>query len=193
MRKTVALPFAGLVLTAILAAGCGGSGNLASTASGTPTPFASPSAACATPAGEAIQEVFPQNGATAAANLQGIVIAVAPNPLPTNWFFYVSFNTPSAITYPGTIGYFATPVPVPGSTAGSTPTPLPTPSDTPTMAASFGTPIFESASLGTFANNSKFTVYAASTTCFPGIQLSSFTTSITDQPTPTPSPTASPT
>jgi len=194
MRKTVAAPFAALALAALVAAGCsGGSNNQAVTASGTPTPFPIPSSTCTPPPNEAIQEVFPQNGSITAANLQGVVIAVAPDPLPTSWFFYASFNVASAITYPSTIGFFATPVPAPGSTAGSTPTPLPTPSDPPTFAASYGTPIYESASLGTFANNSKFTIYIANTGCFPGIPLSTFTTTLTDSPTATPSPSPSPT
>jgi hypothetical protein len=76
-------------------------------------------------------------------------------------------------------------VPVPASTAGSTPTPLPVPSDTPL----FANPIYETASVGTFANGmTKFTVFLANTNCFPGLTESTFTTTLTDSPTPTPTP-----
>ena len=184
MRKTVALPFVGLALASIIAAGCSGAGNnQAVTASGTPTPFPSPTASCTPPPGESIQQVFPQNGSVTAANLQGVVFAVAPNPLPTNWYFYATSPFGSTAGTPS-IGFLATPVPVPGSTAGATPTPLPSPSDTP----GFANPIYESASIGTFANNTKFQIFLANTNCFPGLAESSFTTTLTDSPTPTPSP-----
>jgi hypothetical protein len=188
MRKTVALPFLGLALAATVAAGCSGNGNTAAVASGTPTPFPSPTASCTPPANESVQQVFPQNGSVTAANLQGVVFAVAPNPLPTNWYVYATsaFGTTAGTQ---SIAFLATPVPVPGSTAGSTPTPLPTPSDTP----AFANPIYESASIGNFANNTKFTIYIANTNCFPGLAQSTFTTTLTDSPTPTPTPTATPT
>ena len=44
----------------------------------TPTPLPIPTATCTPPPGESIQMVFPQNGSITAANLQGVVIAVAP-------------------------------------------------------------------------------------------------------------------
>jgi hypothetical protein len=186
MRKTVALPFAGLALASLLAAGCSGSGAYGTTAStATPTPFPIPSATCTPPAGFSVQQVFPQNNSTTAANLQGVVFAVAPGPLPTNWYIYAKS---AAGTTAGTasIGFLATPVPVPGSTAGSTPTPLPTPSDAPTFApTSF---IYETTSIGTFANNTAFTIFLANTNCFPGLQESTFTTTLHDSPSPTPSP-----
>jgi hypothetical protein len=76
---------------------------------------------------------------------------------------------------------------VPGSTAGSTPTPLPVPSDTPL----FPNPIYETASIGTFANNNtKFTIFLANTSCSPGIAESTFTTNLTDLPSPSPTPTS---
>jgi hypothetical protein len=172
----------------VAAAGCGNKGNVA-TVSGTPTPVPIPTATCTPPANEAVQEVFPVNGSTTAANLQGVVFAVAPSPLPTNWYVYAvsSFGTTAGTS---SIAFLATPVPIPGSTAGSTPTPLPTPSDTPSFAPSFGTPIYESASVGTFANNTQFTIYLANSNCFPGLKESTFTTTLNDSPTPTPSPTA---
>ena len=185
MRKTVALPFAVLALASVIAAGCSGSGYNAATATSTPTPVPSALPACtAPPAPEMVQQVFPQNGSTSAANLQGVVFAVAPNPLPTNWYFYATsaFGTTAGTAQ---IGFLATPVPAPSASAGATPTPLPNPSDTPL----FANPIYESASIATFANNmTKFTIFLANTNCFPGITMSTFTTTLTDSPTPTPSP-----
>jgi hypothetical protein len=186
MRKTVALQFAALALASLVAAGCSGSGAYgSSTSTATPTPFPVPSATCTPPAGFSVQQVFPQANATGAANLQGVVFAVAPGPLPTNWYVYAksSFGTTSGTT---SIGFLATPVPAPGSTAGAIPTPLPTPSDTP----AFGSFIYESTSIGTFANNTAFTIFLANTNCFPGLQESTFTTSLTDSPTPTPVPSS---
>ncbi len=184
MRKTVALPFVAIALASIIVAGCSASGNQAVTATGTPTPVPVPSATCTPPAGYQIQEVFPQKGSTTAANLQGVVFAVAPNPLPTNWYVYAT-STYGTTAGTSSIAFLATPVPIPGSTAGSTPTPLPTPSDTP----AFANPIYESASLGTFANNTTFQIYLANPSCFPGLTESSFTTTLNDSPTATPSPT----
>jgi hypothetical protein len=184
MRKTVALPFAALALAAVIAAGCSGSGYTAATSTSTPTPTPLPSATCTPPPGESIQQVFPQNGSTNAANLQGVVFAVSPNPLPTNWYFYATstFGTTAGTNQ---IGFLATPVPAPGASAGATATPLPIPSDTPL----FANPIYESASIGKFANGmTKFTIFLANTNCFPGITESTFTTSLNDSPTPTPSP-----
>jgi hypothetical protein len=203
MRKSVALPFVGLALASVIAVGCSGSGITGTTASTAPTPFPSPTASCTPPpTTTSIQQVFPQNNASAQPNLQGIVIAVAPNPLPTGWFFYVIYNATTTFSgyssYPGTIGQpFSTPMPVgtpnPSASATASPSPLPTPSDTP----NFANPIYESASLGIFANSSPgpstFTAYLANASCYPGIQLSTFTTATVDTPTATPSPTATPT
>jgi hypothetical protein len=195
MKKPV-VAFSALALASMIAAGCSGQGNSAITTGGA-TPFPVPSVACTTPPGEAIQEVFPQNGAAAAPNLQGIVIAVAPSPLPTNWFFYAKFGAGNLSTYPQTVSGPFLPMAVPSPGVSATPSPFPTPSDQPTFAATFGTPIFESASFGTFATASNFSIFLANTNCFPGIPLSSFTTAPVDTPTATPtasgSPTASPT
>lgn len=197
MNTSVALPFAVIILASIIA-GCGASGNVAT---GAATPAPTPSVACTSPPGYTIQEVFPQNNQTGQANLQGVVFAVGPSPqpggvpspLPTNWFFYVTLNTtndvPGTSSYPASIGFLATPVPVPGSTAGATPTPLPTPSDAPTNAA-FSNYLYESASNGTFANSSQFTVFLANTNCYPGIQESTFGTAATDLPSPQPTATS---
>jgi len=179
MRKTVALPWVALALASLIAAGCSSNAYNPATASSTPTPFPTPTIACTPPAGESVQMVFPQNGSLTAANLQGVVFAVAPSPLPTNWYVYAtSVNGTTAGT--SSIAFLATPV---AAATGSTPTPLPTPSDMPTFA---GTPIYESASIGTFANNTHFQVFLANTNCFPGLPESAFTTTLTDSPTPTP-------
>jgi hypothetical protein len=197
MNTSVALPCVIIALASIVA-GCGSSGNVATSA---PTPVPTPSVACTSPAGYTIQEVFPQNLQGGQANLQGVVFAVGPSPqpggvpspLPTSWFFYVTYNTvagqPGTSSYPSSIGFLATPVPAPGSTASSTPTPLPTPSDAPTNPA-FVNYIYESASIGTFANSANFTVFLANTNCYPGIPESTFSTAPTDLPSPSPTPTA---
>lgn len=186
MRNAVALPWVFLALASLVTAGCGNKYNQIAAASyATPTPFPVATATCTPPPGESIQMVFPQNGSITAANLQGVVIAVAPSPLPSNWYVYATsqfgstFNTTS-------IAFLATPVPAPGSVAGATPTPLPTPSDTPL----FANPIYETASIGTFANNTLFTIYVANPNCYPGLQESTFTTTLTDTPSPTPSPSS---
>jgi hypothetical protein len=197
MKKSASLAFVALGLAALVAAGCSGSGYTAASSS-TPTPVPLPTGSCLLPAGETVQQVFPQNGASAAPNLQGVVFAVAPNPLPTNWYFYVThYSGTTLLTTQGTaqIGFLATPSPQPtiaptaSATAVVTGTPLPTPSDTP-LAAFGANPILEIASIGTFTNSTAFTVYLANTTCGTGLVQSTFTTATTDLPTPTPVPSA---
>jgi hypothetical protein len=190
MRKTALLPLAFLSVGAIaVGAGCA-NGNLATSGS-TPAPIVQPSVACTNPPGSPnIQLVFPQNGSVAAPNLEGIVIAVAPSPLPTNWFFYSKSNQYGS-TYGISDGVFSTPAP---STVTPTPTPLPVPSDTPL----FPNAIFESSSNGIFAVSTAgapntVSIYVANASCYPGIGLGSFTTATVDTPTPTPTPTSTPT
>jgi hypothetical protein len=209
MRKSAALPLAFLALSALVAAaaGCSGNGGTSATTSATATPEATPSAICTAPAGETVQMVFPIPGASAQANLQGVVFAVAPNPLPTNWYFYVTQTggTVGYTTY-GTaqIGFLATPGPgpspttSPATTATASPTPLPTPSAVPLAA----NPIYEAASIGTFAVSTTFNVFLANSNCTPAQPLAStaaptgplyygsFTTAAVDTPTATPSPTS---
>jgi hypothetical protein len=199
MNKSVALPCV-VILLASIAAGCGSSGNVATT-SALATPAPTPSVACTTPPGYSVQEVFPQNGQIGQPNLEGVVFAIGPNPqpggvpspLPTNWFFYATYSAAggaATTTYPTNIGFLATPVPAPSSSPGATPTPLPTPSDMPAFGNNF---LYESASLGIFANSgvsqSTFQIYLANNNCYPGIAESSFTTNVIDQPSPSPSPT----
>jgi hypothetical protein len=194
MRNTVVLPLSFLSVVALaLAAGCA-NGNIA-TAGGAPTPAPSPTQSCAAQFAsllphETVQMVFPQNGAINAPNLQGVVIAVSPAPLPTNWYFYSSSSIYGS-SLPQSYAFFATPAPASTSASPSpTPTPLPTPSDT----AAFPNPIFESASNGIFADSvpsaapNRVTIYLANPSCYPGIAMSTFTTATYDVPSPTPSP-----
>jgi hypothetical protein len=196
MRKTAALSFAALAVAAVVAgAGCSNYGATASPG-GSPTPVALPTTACTPWPG--VQMVFPQNGGSGVANTQGVVFAVAPTPLPTNFYFYVSHPNPAGgadLSTLGTaqIGFLATPspspIPSPGATGSpaATPTPLPTPSDPPTIA---GTPIYETATIGTFATSTVFTVYLANTNCSPGVKMGTFTTAAVDLPSPSPVPSA---
>jgi hypothetical protein len=187
MRKTVALPFIAIALASVIAAGCSGTGAYNPNANSTPTPFPVPTISCVPsmfPAGEQVQMVFPQSGLQNQPNLQGVVFAVSPNPLPTSWYIYAQSSNGST-QGTNSIAFLALPSPAAGQTAGATPTPLPTPSDTP----NFPNPIYETASIGTFAKSTAFTIYLASTTCSPGIQYNTFTTNATDLPSPTPTST----
>jgi hypothetical protein len=202
MNKSVALPCV-VILLASIAAGCGSSGNIA-TSSSVPTPVPSPSSSCTPPAGYTIQEVFPQNGQGNQPNLEGVVFDVGPSPqpgnpvpspLPTNWFFYVTYNVATndmISSYPQSIGFLATAPPSPAPGASASATPFPTPSDSPTNAA-FTNYIQESASNGIFSNSAvnpaQFTVYLANSNCYPGIPESTFSTAPYDAPSPSPSPT----
>jgi hypothetical protein len=195
MRNTAVLPLSFLSVVALaLAAGCA-NGNIA-TAGGAPAPAPSPTQSCSALfasqlPNEAVRMVFPQNGALNAPNIQGVVIAVSPAPLPTNWYFYSSSTIYGSTYGTQSIGFFATPAPASTSASPSpTPTPLPTPSDTPP----FPNPIYEWASNGTFAVSvpsaapNHVTIYLANPSCYPGIAMSSFTTATYDVPSPTPSP-----
>lgn len=186
MKNAVALPLGLLILLAAVIAGCGSSQNAAAIAN-QPTPVPTPTTPCTSPPGYQIQMVFPQNGATTQPNLEGVVFAVAPSPLPTNWFVYATYSLngsmPQSTYGTSSIGFLAT--------AAPSATPFPTPSDTPL----FPPAVYESTSIGTFANSavgtSMFTIYLANPTCFPGLTESTFTTDVIDQPTATPSPTSS--
>lgn len=178
MKNVVALPGFLLLLLAAIIAGCGSAQNAAAY-NALPTPIPSPTASCVLPSGYQVQMVFPQNGAVNQPNLQGLVFAVAPNPLPTNWFAYATSTFGS--TYgTSSINFLAT--------AAPSATPFPTPSDTP----SFTPAVYEGTSIGTFANNAtQFTIWLATSTCYPGVMESTFTTATIDQPTATPSPAPS--
>lgn len=195
MRISTALPFVALAATAVVAgiAGCGGSSVY--TAS-TPSPVVTPTGACAFPTGETAQMLFPVNGGIGVANLQGLVFAVSPSPLPTNWYVYATVggkanadgSLPAGVTSTqntSSTAFLATPSPSP-SPGSATPTPLPTPSSTP-LASSY---VFETASIGTFATNTQFEIYLANQNCAIGLDMGGFTTATVDTPTPTPSPTS---
>lgn len=188
MKNAVARPLFFLILAAAIIAGCGSKQNATAVAN-LPTPFPTPTTPCATPPGYQIQMVFPQQNGSPQPNLQGVVFAVAPAPLPTNWFVYATSTfgaLPLGSTYgTSSIGFPAAPVP--------SATPLPTPSDTPL----FTPAVYESTSIGIFSNSMNadvtFTILLATSTCYPGIKEGSFTTTVSDTPsaTPSPSPTAS--
>jgi hypothetical protein len=193
MRKSAALSFAAIGLAAIVAAGCSGSGNTA-TPGGTPSPGITPSGPCQLPTGYSAQQVFPQANAPAAPNLQGVVFAVKPGPLPTNWYFYVTSgpgptSQPNSTLGTAQIGFLATPSPNPTASPGASPlptgTPLPTPSDVPSPGS-----VLEIASIGIFANATTFVTYLANTTCSQGIRYNTFTTDVNNNPSPSPAPTA---
>ena len=151
-RSSLAVPFAGLALAAIIA-GCSTNQATIGTA---PTPAPTPTVACTTPPGESIALVFPQAGPTSVPNTQGVVIAAAPNPLPTNWYAYV-FTTGNA-----TGGFLQT----------IAPAAVPTPNTTP----AFANPTYQLSAFGIFAPGTTFTVFLANTACYPGLNIGRFTT-----------------
>lgn len=177
MKNAVALPGFLLLLLAAIIAGCGSAQNAAAY-NALPTPIPSPTTPCTSPPGYQIQMVFPQSRASMQPNLLGVVFAVAPSPLPTNWFVYATSTFGS--TYgTSSINFLAT--------AAPSATPFPTPSDTPL----FTPAVFESTSIGVFANNNTtFAILLANSNCYPGVPEGSFTTATIDQPTATPSPAA---
>ena len=176
MRKTAVLPFLAIALASVIVAGCGGTGAYNAATNSTPAPLPSATGQCALPAGESVQMVFPIPTQSQAPNIEGVVFAVSPNPLPTNWYMYASSSFGSTQNT-NSIAFLATPVPVPGSVAGSTPTPLPTPS----AALNVPTAIYETASIGNFsATTTTFNIFIANTNCATGIAEGNFTTGAAD-------------
>lgn len=152
-RPSLAAPFAVLALAALIA-GC--STNKATIATA-PTPIPTPTAACTTPPGESIILAFPQVGPTSVPNGNGVVIAAAPNPLPTNWYTYVSSSFGNASG---------------GFLQSIAPSAVPTPSTTPP----FANPNYQLSAYGIFTPGTTFTVFLANTVCYPGLNLGGFTT-----------------
>lgn len=186
MRKTVVLPFIAIALASVIAAGCSGTNAYNPNTNSTPTPLPSATGQCVLPSGETVQMVFPIPSQSQAPNTQGVVFAVSPNPLPTNWYMYATSSFGSTQNT-NSIAFLATPGPAPSSTAGATPTPLPTPSAPPIVP----NPIYETASIGNFsATATTFTIYLANTSCGTGIAEGAFTTGTTDIPSPSPTPTS---
>lgn len=163
MKILNAVPFAALVLSAIIVSGCGGGGAYTAATNATPTPIPSPSGGpCTPPPGTQFSMVFPQSGPTGVPNNQGIVIAVAPAPLPTNWYVYVVSANNASPAPPISAGGFLQ----------AAPSPLPTPNTLP----AFANPSYQLSSNGLFATGTAFNAYLANTNCFPGISLGSFNT-----------------
>ena len=167
MKPVNAAPLALLALAAVVA-GCNAS--TTATSLTTPTPSPTPSVACTTPPGETVQLVFPPPSAPPSPvavnsaspvplpNAQGILIAAAPSPLPTNWFAYVILN---GQTIPAIGGFLTTP-----------PSPLPSPTVKPNVANA----TIQYSAFGVFATGQTYSVYLANTNCQPGISLGTFGT-----------------
>lgn len=103
---------------------------------------------------------FPAGMASPAAQsgLQGVVVAVSPQPLPTNWYVYVSA---SPFPSPAAQGFLTTP-----------PNPLPT----PLAVIPFPNPIYQYSPSSYFATGTQWTAYLANTSCFPGVNIGTFQT-----------------
>jgi hypothetical protein len=163
MKNSLLSFLAALGLAAVLAAGCGGSGSLTA-ATPTATPVATPSIACTMPPGESVALAYPPPGPSPSPSFlpyaQGIIIAAAPAPLPTNWYVYAISNlsTPPAATPPAAGGLVTTP-----------PSPFPTPFADPGLANE----TFQYSPNGVFNTNpgSTWTTYVANTNCFPGVAI----------------------
>jgi hypothetical protein len=178
MKTTIGLACAALALGAAIAS-CSGNGNLASPTS-TPTPVPVPTGACTTPPGEQIQVVYPPLNAVNVST-GNIIIAVAPNPLPSTANLYVQvYNVSSA----------GGPVPMPTGTPIGAPTGAPL-LNTPTygtplqtipiaqlpsgsLVPPFPFPIYQQSNFGgLFGAGLFFQIYLGASTCSPGISLSS--------------------
>jgi len=164
MRNSVLVGFLGTLAAAAILAGCGGSGAYSAANSATPTPAPTPSVACTPIAGEQVALVYPPPGPSPSASFlpysQGIIIAAAPNPLPTNYYVYA---TSSLVTPP------ASPIPANGGTMTAPPSPFPTPFTDP----GYANETFQYSPNGIFATNpgATWTTYLANTNCFPGIAI----------------------
>jgi len=172
MKKQIAVPFAALAFIAAFVVGCGKTSNLAQI-SATPTPIPIPTATCTPVPGETVALAYPENGATNVPSLtslaspspgpsvNGIALIVAPTALPTNFYVYVTQTSPTATPAPQT---------------GPTVLPSTLPSPIATLPAIAGAQ-YEYFDIGQFGTPTlTYYVYYANTSCFPGIQLGSFTT-----------------
>lgn len=164
MKNSLLGFLAALATAAVLAAGCGGSGAYTAANTATPTPVPTPSIACTMPPGETVALAYPPPGPSPSASFlpysQGIIIAAAPIPLPTDWYVYA---TSSLVVPP------ASPVPAAGGTMTSPPSPFPTPFSDPGLANE----TFQYSPNGIFNTNpgSTWTTYIANTNCFPGVAI----------------------
>lgn len=134
----------------------------------TPSPVATPSVACTnpptgtTPSTYTVQMAYPipqSSGVLAEPSAQpnGIMLSVAPTPLPTGWYVYVNSNFGLAAQ---------------GGPAAM-PSPLPTPIATP-----FPQSTYQFFDFGFWAYDTTFSVFIANPSCYPGISVGggSFTT-----------------
>lgn len=156
MKNTTAASFAALVVAAAIA-GCAG-GNYA-TAVSTPSPAPTPTVACTSPPGSSFQLLFPAPGPTVSGivtNNQGVLVAVAPTALPTNWYGYVSSAAFGVAL--GDPPAFLTTV-------------LPSPAPTPTATPLIPNATVEYFPFGIFATGNTWTVFLANSNCFPGIAI----------------------
>jgi hypothetical protein len=168
MKTTIGLACAAITLGAAIAS-CGGSGNVA-TPGATPTPTVAPTAACTTPPNEQIQVVYPKPN-SANVTTGNIIIAVAPNPLPSTNNLYVNvFNQNSA----------GGPIPQPtgasfGTAQGTTLQTIPfgqVPSDA--LIPPFPFPVYQQSNFGgIFGAGLVFQIYLGSAACSPGVNLNS--------------------
>ena len=160
--KNSLLGFLGaLGAAAVLAAGCGGSGAYSATNVATPTPVPTPSVACTMLPGEQVSLVYPPASPvptpSGSVYAGGIVVAAAPVPLPTNWYVYAVSPLSTS--------------PASGQTMTAPPSPLPTPFTDPGLANE----TIQYSPNGTFGSAvGTWNVFVANTSCFPGVQIGSF-------------------
>jgi hypothetical protein len=159
MKNIIVAAFAAIVLGAVVAS-CGGNGNVA-TATATPTPVATPSTPCQSIPNTQIQVVYPKPDASGIST-GTIVVAVAPQPLPTNYLLYVtSVDTTTQLQIGTAFGKALQVIPVSAVPPNSLNPP-------------FAFPIYESSDFGgTFGTGLTFSVFLANSNCFPGISLNS--------------------
>jgi hypothetical protein len=159
MKNFIVAAFAAIVLGAVIAS-CGSNGNVA-TATATPTPVATPSTPCTPPPNTQIQVVYPQPNSTGITT-GTIVVAVAPQPLPTNYLLYVtSIETSTKLQIGTAFGQSLQVIPFSS---------VPQPSLNPP----FAFPIYESSNFGgIFGAGDTFSVFLANSNCYPGTNLNS--------------------
>jgi hypothetical protein len=159
MKNIIIAAFAAVVLGAAIAS-CGDNGNVATSAS-TPTPVPTPSTPCTPPANVQVQVVYPLPQSTGITTQQ-IVIAVAPQPLPTDYKLYVTVYDTASDTFLGTtFGQQLQVVPF---------AQVPQPSLNPP----FAFPIYESSNFGGILGaGDTWNVYLANSNCYPGTNLNS--------------------
>lgn len=144
-----------LLAAIALAAGCGGGyGN--TNPAPTPTPVPTPTVACTMPPGTSVALSYPPPVPATTASpfyTTGVIIAVAPSPLPTNWFVYVTST------------FSSTPAPL--ATLTSPPSPMPSNTVDPKLPGE----TFQYSPGGGFGNGGTFSTFLANANCFPGVPI----------------------